>query len=723
MKRILNLALVAFLLLAIKIPMAQELEYVGSSLWAGANDIQVAGDYAYCAFEAGLEIFDISISDDPIYVGQHYTGRAKAVFVEGNFAYVADGWEGLVTIDISDPAHPMSAGALPTPGEATDIQVRNGFAYIADYDGGLRIIDVSDPYNPSEAGSLTQPNGYALSIFVGGDLAYLGGSGFEFMVIDVSDPYNPSPIGQLSLGGLERNIYVEGDYAYVNYEIDEVWGYYHFNVINISQAENPVLEGSLGMTWVQDIMVTGDLAYAATWDGMNVIDVADPDNPQVTGQLPAEYSMSVYAATPLLYLGAYRGILTVDISNPSEPIIEGEYFTPDHHQDFQILDNYAYIPSGYGLSIVDISDPTNPVFTGYFNSDAMISAVAAYENYAYLAYTYGMQVIDVSDANDPVFVRSIDASGPVCDVYVSGDYLYVGISGQGLVIRDLSDPSDPHYISQVSIPVEYSCPRIFVSGDYAYLATSGIDGVDFHIIDIVDRHNPYISGSLSGDCLGEGVFVSGNYAYLACQAYGLKVVDISDPTQPEFVGSRLPGLVFHIYGRGDYLFSDGVNRAISIRDPINPTTVSYFHVPGYDHDVFASEDYVYGTSDQAFIFLRFDPVCIYTPGDCNDNGVALELDDVLTMIATYRGSVEPYHICDCGVDPPGPHFAATADPNGNCIPNELGDVMTEMAAYRGTAEASGCPDCPGSDRLLSRKPNEVLMPPALKSKARMDWDR
>jgi hypothetical protein len=92
--------------------------------------------------------------------------------------------------------------------------------------------------------------------------------------------------------------------------------------------------------------------------------------------------------------------------------------------------------------------------------------------------------------------------------------------------------------------------------------------------------------------------------------------------------------------------------------------------------------------------------CAYSPGDVNSNGTPLELADVVTMIGNYRGSSEPAYTCDCGVDPPGPEYAATADPNGNCVPLELGDVVTEIGAYRGSAEASGCPDCPGSLRLL-----------------------
>jgi plastocyanin len=85
--------------------------------------------------------------------------------------------------------------------------------------------------------------------------------------------------------------------------------------------------------------------------------------------------------------------------------------------------------------------------------------------------------------------------------------------------------------------------------------------------------------------------------------------------------------------------------------------------------------------------------CEYFAGDCNHNGIPLELGDVVAMIGIYRGSTDPAYVCAC--PPNDDQFAAEADPNGNCAAFELGDVVTEIGAYRGTAEASGCPDCPG----------------------------
>ena len=84
--------------------------------------------------------------------------------------------------------------------------------------------------------------------------------------------------------------------------------------------------------------------------------------------------------------------------------------------------------------------------------------------------------------------------------------------------------------------------------------------------------------------------------------------------------------------------------------------------------------------------------CYYAPGDCDHNGIPLELNDLIAMIGMYRGNLDPLYTCDC--PPHGDDFAPEGDPNGNCVALELNDVVTEIAAYRGTAEVSACVDCP-----------------------------
>ncbi len=82
----------------------------------------------------------------------------------------------------------------------------------------------------------------------------------------------------------------------------------------------------------------------------------------------------------------------------------------------------------------------------------------------------------------------------------------------------------------------------------------------------------------------------------------------------------------------------------------------------------------------------------YIAGDCNTNGIPLELADVIAMIALYRGILIPQYRCEC--PPHSDEFVPNADPDGNCVPFELSDVVAIIAAYNGAIEPLGCPDCP-----------------------------
>jgi hypothetical protein len=87
--------------------------------------------------------------------------------------------------------------------------------------------------------------------------------------------------------------------------------------------------------------------------------------------------------------------------------------------------------------------------------------------------------------------------------------------------------------------------------------------------------------------------------------------------------------------------------------------------------------------------------CDYLFRDCNRNGIANELTDIVTMIAYYRGSIIPGYTCNCP-----PHdwlFMPDADPDGDCVPFEISDIVAILGPPPDWPPYDGCPDCPGGD--------------------------
>jgi len=196
-----------------------------------------------------------------------------------------------------------------------------------------------------------------------------------------------------------------------------------------------------------------------------------------------------------------------------------------------------------------------------------------------------------------------DTFGAALAAYISGDYAYLGVSGSGLAILDISDPTNPEVVDYMD--TDGYAEDVEIRGNYAYVAdnTHGLA-----VIDISDPTNPG-SPVYSDTDNAYGLDVSGNYAYISDYFLGLSVIDISDPTNPgspDYTDTW--GQAWNVDVSGDYAFmavgSVGL-AVIDISDPTNPGTPVYENASGSAYDVFVSGDYAY-VADGDFGLAIFD---------------------------------------------------------------------------------------------------------------------
>ncbi|MGA1876094.1 MAG: LVIVD repeat-containing protein, partial [bacterium] len=111
----------------------------------------------------GLRVIDLTNPALPVERDQYALGgEAHDVAVSGDYAYVANGFQGLIAIDIEDPIHPLK-GQSGTSGEALGVVISGHYAYVAESKHGLAIYDIADPNNLSLTGRCT-PGGDILSV-------------------------------------------------------------------------------------------------------------------------------------------------------------------------------------------------------------------------------------------------------------------------------------------------------------------------------------------------------------------------------------------------------------------------------------------------------------------------------------------------------------------------------------------------------------------------------
>ncbi|MBI5359981.1 MAG: hypothetical protein HZA48_05305 [Planctomycetes bacterium] len=189
------------------------------SITGSPNKIYVNGNYAYLADETvSLQIIDITNPELLSLVGSYGTIQTNDIYVAGNYAYLV-GNTGLQIIDISNQALPVLTGSYDTPGNAYGVYVNGNYAFVADTIGGLQIIDISNPALPTLTSFWTTP-GYdvasqAQGVYVSGIYAYVADGSHGLQIIDISDPALPVLTGTYASTDA-FGVYINGNYAYVS---------------------------------------------------------------------------------------------------------------------------------------------------------------------------------------------------------------------------------------------------------------------------------------------------------------------------------------------------------------------------------------------------------------------------------------------------------------------------------------------------------------------------
>ncbi len=139
-----------------------------------------------------------------------------------------------------------------------------------------------------------------------------------------------------------------------------------------------------------------------------------------------------------------------------------------------------------------------------------------------------------------------------------------------------------------------------VENNIIYTASGGI----LLILDISDPTNPQFLGQVFTDGIINDVAKSGNYVYLAEKAHGLKIIDVSNLSNPIQVGElQLSVPVNKITSNNQALFVAeggydegqwrGGLRTLDISDPLNPRILGFCELPKESHYISLVGDYIY----------------------------------------------------------------------------------------------------------------------------------
>ncbi|UCG92587.1 MAG: T9SS type A sorting domain-containing protein [candidate division WOR-3 bacterium] len=531
-----------------------ELEHIPSPFIAqNFLDVEKVDSLLYFVTTRGLEIYTWH-PPDPQFISRLPTdGWASGIEMYDSHAYIADGYNGLCIIDISDPTAPVQIGYYDTDGQASDVAAEDSFAYVADWANGFTIVNVSDLSGPYEVGHC--PNiGHAFSVTLKDTLAYVSVFDGSLKIINVSDPSNPFIIGEFPPGPYvyTADILIEDTLAYINCGFSVGGGStIHFAVVNIKDPANPIYIAGLEIPPTnRGIVKVGNYIYTnCQWMGVYIIDVTDPTAPNVVGIYDETdgtgYGHIIYD-TFLLVNHCYEGLSIADVSDPQIPV-------PLYHHDnvgwkhFIVEDNLGYLyilgeTQEHGpfwhtiLKIADMCDPVNPVVQGelYFAGRGSVSEGSL--EYPYLAvtlyrdYVNYTAVVDVSYEYAPELLRFARGGGPTELQY---PHLY---SLEDTLIRIANVDNPLFWVDSFSIRN--------VGWDIALADTIAYVTIDDSLIVLNIEAEMRIGSCYHGKPYARNISL--DFPYLAVpytpypgSTYGFLIFDVSNPSAPELLFDEL----------------------------------------------------------------------------------------------------------------------------------------------------------------------------------------
>ncbi|MBU4221209.1 MAG: PxKF domain-containing protein [Euryarchaeota archaeon] len=577
--------------------------HLGGSTYA----VEVSGNITYTGQGSDFVVLDISNKMAPSEVGRVETiGMIQDIALAGNYAYVADGINGLMIFDVSNPAAPTLKGSYNTPGNSAGVAVTGNYAYVAD-GSTLMIFDVSNPAAPTFKGYISSGGGGSfVGVAVAGNYAYVAGGSNGLMIFDVSNPAAPFLKGSYDTVGSSSGVAVAGNYAYM---ADSDNG---LVIVDVSNPVAPFLKGSYNTAGASyRVRVVGNYAYVADWfNGLAIINVSNPAAPTLKGSYDtAGNSKGVAVAGNYAYVADWNnGLIIIDVSNPAAPTLKGSWNTIGSSDGVAVTGNYAYMSDQYnGFVIVDVSNPAAPFLKGSYNTAGNLNGVAVAGNYAYVSDWYkGLIIIDVSNPVAPTLKGSYDTAGYSKEVAVEGNYAYVAEYEKGLVIVDVGNPAAPTLKGSYDTAGESN--GVAVAGNYAYVA-DGTKGLV--IVDVSNPAAPTLKGSYYTGWGSYGVAVAGNYVYVADVSKGLVIVDVSNPAAPTLKGSYdTAGESNGVAVAGNYAYvADGTKglMIIDVSNPAAPTLKGSYDTAGYSKEVAVAGNYAYvSDSDNGLVIFRID---------------------------------------------------------------------------------------------------------------------
>jgi hypothetical protein len=244
----------------------------------------------------------------------------------------------------------------------------------------------------------------------------------------------------------------------------------------------------------------------------------------------------------------------------------------------------------------------------------------------------------------PHWIAQLETPVWTSDVLVEGDLVYLAARTAGIIIADISDPWHPVQVGHLDYPDwTGTADRLALSGNHLFV-TDG-SGRLLQVVDVSDPIAPSRVTQVATDVYPDGLALLGDFLYVAVQATGVEIYDITNPAQPQPVGTLPVTLAHNVDIEGELLFTTSLTNTVAIHDlvdPANPALLATVTLPeeveAYDVEVLGDLAYVAGALG-TWIMDITDPTAPALAGSIPGGCTSLTIADGHAFLMRFRVEV------------------------------------------------------------------------------------
>ncbi|MDP8208867.1 MAG: T9SS type A sorting domain-containing protein [Candidatus Electryonea clarkiae] len=474
---------------------------------------------------------------------------------------------------------------------AHEIFYDGGSAYLLDSYDGLGIVDLSDSTYPRFASRIDLTEEYHSRFVIKESTAYIGGD--SLYVVDIEDRYNPSLVLTVEDIGAIRGVTIKGDTLAVIKNYDTY-------LFDISNPEQPELISHLNnfdfriysIIFYRDYLLQYGRVNGQDYE-LRISEIDENGELNVIGEISDLYSVAGYAISGdyLIITEAYEGFYIFDLSDPENP--EQVHFNPDWDrlEYFEVHDSYLYCRESRSITVHDISDPADIEQIGTINLEFYPRNFVIHEDELLIEYSNYLVLLNIEDIENVSQVSEYLGTNSFSKICIYPPYAYLTCPSNPGNLRtlDISYPGNPVEINYLNLPIN----KIVVSGDYAS-AIGNFDGMK--ILDLSDPENPeeFSQFLFDENQSARDIFIDDDYVYTIVRqrtenhdySYFISIIDVYYPDTPTimFNGFHYDNISNILVDNG-YLFFSRSSRhqengsainIYSLEDPMEPVFVNIF---------------------------------------------------------------------------------------------------------------------------------------------------